>query len=113
MNKPVAIFRHSATEGPAFFADYLDAQQIPWQLMALDEGAMVPQYAEDFAGLVFMGGPMSANDDLPWIEPVLQLICQAVDKDIPVLGHCLLPITKSSELTLPSAIKSVTFLRPT
>jgi len=89
VNKPVAIFRHSATEGPAFFAEYLDAQQIPWQLMAFDEGAVVPQCAEDFAGLVFMGGPMSVNDDLPWIEPVLQLICQAVDKDIPVLGHCL------------------------
>jgi len=36
-----------------------------------------------------MGGPMSANDDLPWISPVLSLISQAVALDIPVLGHCL------------------------
>lgn len=42
-----------------------------------------------FAGLVFMGGPMSVNDDLPWIAPTLDLIRQAVAADIPVLGHCL------------------------
>ena len=32
---------------------------------------------------------MSVNDDLPWIEPTLHLIRQAVAADIPVLGHCL------------------------
>lgn len=36
-----------------------------------------------------MGGPMSVNDDLPWIDPELTLIRQAVANDIPVLGHCL------------------------
>ena len=32
---------------------------------------------------------MSVNDDLPWIAPVLELIREAVRKDVPVLGHCL------------------------
>lgn len=36
-----------------------------------------------------MGGPMSVNDNLPWIVPVLTLIREAVANDIPVLGHCL------------------------
>jgi GMP synthase-like glutamine amidotransferase len=36
-----------------------------------------------------MGGPMSVNDDLPWIPPVLALIRAAVAQDIPVIGHCL------------------------
>jgi len=36
-----------------------------------------------------MGGPMSVNDDLPWIAPVLALIRDAYAKDIPLLGHCL------------------------
>jgi GMP synthase-like glutamine amidotransferase len=36
-----------------------------------------------------MGGPMSANDELPWIAPALELIRDAVRKDVPVLGHCL------------------------
>ena len=32
---------------------------------------------------------MSVNDDLPWIVPALELIRDAVRKDVPVLGHCL------------------------
>lgn len=87
--KPVAIFRHSATEGPGYFATYLDARGIPWRLIKLDEGEAVPGDATAFSGLVFMGGPMSVNDDLPWIPKVLELIRQGVAADVPVLGHCL------------------------
>jgi len=87
--KPIAIFRHAATEGPGFFADYLDSKGIPWKLVRIDAGDMLPIAAADFSGLVFMGGPMSVNDDLPWIPPVLALIREAVQRDIPVLGHCL------------------------
>jgi GMP synthase-like glutamine amidotransferase len=36
-----------------------------------------------------MGGPMSVNDDLPWIAPALELVRDAVRKDVPLLGHCL------------------------
>ena len=36
-----------------------------------------------------MGGAMSVNDDLPWIAPALELIRDAVRKDVPMLGHCL------------------------
>ena len=87
--KPIAIFRHARTEGPGYLADFLDARSIPWQLIRIDEGDALPQSATDFSGLVFMGGPMSVNDDLPWIPPVLALIRGAAAADIPVLGHCL------------------------
>lgn len=87
--KPVAIFRHAASEGPGYFATYLDEQGIPWQLFKRDEGDMTALNAQDWSGLAFMGGPMSVNDDLPWIAPTLDLIRQAVAENIPVLGHCL------------------------
>lgn len=87
--KPVAIFRHYVTEGPGYFATYLDRHGLPWTLIKLDEGAAVPSDTDRFSGLVFMGGPMSVNDDLPWIVPVLGLIRSAVARDVPVLGHCL------------------------
>ncbi|MGB4467135.1 MAG: type 1 glutamine amidotransferase [Azovibrio sp.] len=87
--RPVAIFRHSPTEGPGYFAIFLETHRIPWTLIALDEGAPVPEAADAYSGLCFMGGPMSVNDDLPWIAPVCTLIRAAVAKDIPVLGHCL------------------------
>jgi GMP synthase-like glutamine amidotransferase len=87
--KPIAIFRHAAVEGPGYLAEFLEARQIPWQLIAIDAGEAVPPSAEEFSGLVFMGGPMSVNDELSWIAPALALIREAVAKDIPVLGHCL------------------------
>lgn len=87
--QPVAIFQHSPGEGPGYFASFLQAQAIPQRLIRLDQGEPVPATLEDFSGLCFMGGPMSVNDDLPWIAPVLALIRTAVAQDIPVLGHCL------------------------
>ena len=87
--KPVAIFRASSTEGPGYFATYLERRSIAWQVIALDAGERVPRDARRYAGLVFMGGPMSVNDELPWIAPALELVRDAVRKDVPVLGHCL------------------------
>jgi GMP synthase-like glutamine amidotransferase len=87
--KPVAILRHAPSEGPGYFASYLERRAIPWTLVALDEGRAVPRRARAFSGLVLMGGPMSVNDDLPWIAPVLRLIADAVRQDVPLLGHCL------------------------
>jgi GMP synthase-like glutamine amidotransferase len=87
--KPVAILRHSSTEGPGYFAAYLDRCAIPWQLVRIDAGDPVPPQVAGFSGLVLMGGPMSVNDPLPWIPPVLELIRGAVARDVPVLGHCL------------------------
>lgn len=87
--KPIAIFRHTATEGPGYLAAFLDERKIPWQLICIDAGDAVPSSAAAYSGLVFMGGPMSVNDDLPWIPKVEALIRDAVAKDIPLLGHCL------------------------
>lgn len=86
---PVAIFRHAPIEGPGYFAEFLTARNIPWQLVAIDAGEAVPQSVGEFSGLVFMGGPMGVNDDLLWIPPMLELIRDAVARDVPVLGHCL------------------------
>jgi GMP synthase-like glutamine amidotransferase len=87
--KPVAIFRHFPTEGAGYFAEFLNEHAIPWELIRIDEGDRVPLSAQDYSGLVFMGGPMSVNDDLPWLLFVLPLIRDAFAHDVPLLGHCL------------------------
>lgn len=87
--KPVAIFRHSPGEGPGYFAIFLEQHGISWRLIPVDEGVAIPRSAEGFSGLCFMGGPMSVNDPLPWINEICLLIQDAVHRGIPVIGHCL------------------------
>ncbi len=87
--KPVAIVRHYRTEGPGYFAIYLERCGLPWRLVRVDAGESLPGSAAAIGGLVFMGGPMSVNDDLPWIEPACALVRDCVNKGVPVLGHCL------------------------
>jgi len=87
--KPVAIFRFANIDGPAYFADWLTSQGIPWTEIRIDQGATVPTDPDDFSGIGMMGGPMSVNDPLPWIEPMLDLIRQAQADGVPLIGHCL------------------------
>lgn len=87
--KPIYIFRHTPPEGPGYFGAFLDRQPIPYRVIGVDVGEALPTSLDETSALVFMGGPMSVNDALPWIEPELALIRQAVACNMPVLGHCL------------------------
>ena len=87
--KPVIIFRFIAHEGPGYLGDFLNAQQIFWQLVKVDENEPLPESILDYSGVVLMGGPMSVNDDLRWIAPLLDLIREADKNAIPLIGHCL------------------------
>ena len=53
-------------------------------------GDAVPT-VDGYAGLLVMGGAMSANDDdvLDWVGPVKELIREAVSEQVPTLGICL------------------------
>ncbi|MEP6702721.1 MAG: type 1 glutamine amidotransferase [Betaproteobacteria bacterium] len=86
---PVTIFRFSPTEGPGYFSTFLDRHGIDWRVIALDAGEPVPQSLDGIRGIGVMGGAMSVNDDLPWVEPIGALLRKAVAADMPVIGHCL------------------------
>ena len=87
--KSIIIFRFLAHEGPGFLGDFLTAKGISWQLVKVDEGEALPKSIQEYSGVVLMGGPMSVNDDLPWLPPLFELIREAKTHDIPLLGHCL------------------------
>jgi GMP synthase-like glutamine amidotransferase len=87
--KPVGIVTTTLTEGPGYFASFLERKAVPATPFAMDQGDAVPKDPRQFSGLVFMGGPMSVNDELRWIAPVLDLIRRAARDDVPTLGHCL------------------------
>src|SRR5216684_2242738 len=69
-------------------ADSLEEHEIACEYVDLYRDARSPD-ARAIDGLIFMGGPMSANDDLPYIRQELEVIGEAVSRRLPILGVCL------------------------
>lgn len=51
----------------------------------------LPADTDGYAGLVCLGGPMGANDDLdfPWLADARRLLAEAVTRQLPTLAICL------------------------
>ena len=89
MPDSVFVFRHVPFEGLGLIRAPLEERGISIEFADLYRpGAPLPDLTRA-AGLIFMGGPMSANDDLPYLRQELQLIAHAVERRRPVLGVCL------------------------
>jgi GMP synthase-like glutamine amidotransferase len=79
-------FRHAPDDGLGRIADSLGGSFEYVDLFR--EGAAVPD-VRSARGLIFLGGEMSANDDLPFIRAEIELIGEAVARGVSVLGICL------------------------
>jgi GMP synthase-like glutamine amidotransferase len=77
-----------AHEGPGSIGRVLGERGADVVVVRLDRDEPVPS-ADALAGLVVMGGPMGVHGDLGWLAPERDLLRQAVDRDLPVLGVCL------------------------
>jgi len=85
----IRIFRHIDCEGPAYLQTLLQEKGIAFELVRIDEFEPINTSLDHIGGLIFMGGSMSVNDPLEWIDQEVALIQQAVQQNIPVLGVCL------------------------
>ena len=86
---PIAIVQHEADAGAGHFAHYLSRQSLPHQTVRVFAGDPIPNSAEPYAGICSMGGSMSVNDGLPWIDEELALMRDADRIGVPIIGHCL------------------------
>lgn len=86
---PIAIVQHVANDGPSFFATWCAQNQLPVQVYAMHGGATLPRDMTSHSGLCILGGPMSANDPLPYFAQLFALIRESFALDKPVIGHCL------------------------
>ena len=85
----VLAFRHIPFEGLGLIQPALEERGIEVELVDLFQGGPPPPNVADASGLIFMGGPMSVNDLLPWLPVEMQYIRQAAVRGQPVLGVCL------------------------
>lgn len=86
--KPIAVIEQVRSCPPGRLGEFFQREQVPWKLFRPAEGDPLPP-VEDIAGLVVLGGPMSANDELPYLQDEMHLLRSAVSARVPVLGICL------------------------
>ena len=87
--RAILIVQHGEEAGPGYFERYLQSRQLPYVLLRIFAGERVPESAAAYSGICSLGGVMSANDDLPWIEQELGLMRDADARGVPIIGHCL------------------------
>ena len=89
MMKPVLILQHLSHDGPAYLGSWLEREGRRFDVFDSERGQAYPQRIDAYGALAVLGGEMSANDPLPSLRQAEALILQALDADLPVLGHCL------------------------
>ncbi|MEO8188589.1 MAG: type 1 glutamine amidotransferase [Burkholderiaceae bacterium] len=87
--RPIVIVQHEADAGPGHFETHLLQRNMPYQMVRVYAGDPVPVSAASYSGICSLGGSMSANDALPWIDEELALLRDADRREIPIIGHCL------------------------
>lgn len=88
--KPVLIVQHAPHEHAAALRRALESQGIPSRVTKIWAGEDLPD-AKEVSGLVSLGGPMGANDEIdhPWIRNELLFMRKAHDAGLPIAGICL------------------------
>lgn len=85
----VVIFQHEKNEPAGIFEIIFEEQGIPFEYLRLFDDETID--IADATHLLFMGGPMSVNeeDKYPWLVEEKMLIRDWIKKKRPVLGICL------------------------
>jgi GMP synthase (glutamine-hydrolysing) len=85
------VVEHEASCPPGFVGDWLAEEGVRLDVRRPYLGEPLPSDLASHAGLLVLGGEMSAYDDAthPWLTPVKGLVRIAVADDTPVWGICL------------------------
>jgi len=85
---PVHIICNSKCDTLSYLCSFLQKRNILFKKTYLIDQLETRPDLDKVAGLVFMGSPHSVNDKHSWIIEEIQLIQEAVDKNIPVMAVC-------------------------
>jgi GMP synthase-like glutamine amidotransferase len=85
----VLIFRHVPFEGAGLIEGVLRERDIDFDYVDLYRSGTLAPDDSLYDGLIFMGGPMSVNDDLAYLRLEEEILRRGVTQGKPVLGICL------------------------
>lgn len=83
----INVLQHTPNEGPGSIEAWAKQHHHDFYVYHPYQFGILPT-AQQTDFLVILGGPMSPNDDLPWIAQERKLIKELLDKDVPILGVC-------------------------
>lgn len=83
----INVLQHTPNEGPGAIQTWADQRHDDFYVYHPYQFGNLPT-AEETDLLVILGGPMSPNDDLPWIKQERELIKELLAQDKPIYGAC-------------------------
>src|SRR5690606_26997329 len=87
--RPVLVVLHQETSSPGRVGQMLQAMGHPLDIRRPVLGDPLPETLAHHAGAVVFGGPMSANDDEPYIRAEIDWLAVPLAENRPFLGICL------------------------
>lgn len=85
----VLVIQHVTGEGLGALEEFLIDRH--WEVDVRCEGVGVPGSLDGYNAMIILGGPMGAYEEeiFPYLAKVQELVREAAEKHIPVLGICL------------------------
>lgn len=83
----INVLQHTPNEGPGVISEWAHQRGHEIYVYHPAQFNKLPT-ADETDMLVILGGPMSPNDDLPWIAKERQLIKELLAQDKPMFGAC-------------------------
>ncbi|SMS13133.1 type 1 glutamine amidotransferase [Levilactobacillus zymae] len=83
----INVLQHTPNEGPGMIEDWANTHGFDLYVYHPYQFGHLPSAAQTDI-LVILGGPMSPNDDLPWIGQERQLIQALLAQNKPLFGVC-------------------------
>lgn len=87
----VLVLQHAAAEGPGTLGPFLESRGVDLATCRIFDGEPVPGEPADAAAVLSLGGPQSVvgGKEPAFFEAEADLLLQALQREIPVLGICL------------------------
>lgn len=82
------VLQHVPFEGPASIKEWADSKNFAIAYINCADCVDYPSH-ESYDFLIVLGGPMSVNDPLSWLQPEKTFISDAIRHDKYILGICL------------------------
>ncbi len=85
------VIKHVRREGPGTLGEFLKGRGMELDVREMEDGDALPANLDGYGLLLVMGGPMNVDEEdaFPFLSGEIELIQEAIERDVPMLGICL------------------------